>query len=437
MNTLANTVAEVISIDDKLRNILPKVRINKDTTYIPGQFTLSFEYCGKQYVYNTLTHQCLKTELPAETNDINVYSSLIEDMMLVPNDKDESNLYKSVLAVMRSLYLKRFSKVYTILPTMACNARCTYCYETGMKQGYMSEETVEQLIRFIIGNRPEGRIKLRWFGGEPLLCTGLIDHVCECVRKAGIEYDSLVFSNGSLITPEIVEKMKNDWQVKSVQISMDGPEDDYISRKRYADEHDHYHIIMNSMSLMSGYGIKVYVRSNVDEDNWDRIPQFLSDLEAGVTNKDNVSVYFKPLFDVCEGVNDFTAWKKIVAAQSLIEASGFKTVSYVDLKKGFRVVYCIADRGEVVIAPDGKLYSCEHCLPDNGLGDIWHGITDENAMMEFCRMDRIRDKCRTCTFLPVCTPFANCPGKDSQCREVMELLVLDEVHRMIDSKKEN
>lgn len=88
--------------------------------------------------------------------------------------------------------------------------------------------------------------------------------------------------------------------------------------------------------------------------------------------------------------------------------------------------------GSVVITPDGSLYPCEHCLPESRFGDIWHGITDEAALKEFCRVDRTREKCRKCPFLPDCTSLATCPVKDYHCREVHELIALDALRRMVD-----
>ena len=92
----------------------------------------------------------------------------------------------------------------------------------------------------------------------------------------------------------------------------------------------------------------------------------------------------------------------------------------------------MADSGNVVIAPDGSLYPCDYCSPESCFGDIFHGVTDKKAKDTFCRVDTVRDKCRTCPFLPECTGFSNCPIQDSACRDVRYLLECDYLKMLIE-----
>ena len=52
---------------------------------------------------------------------------------------------------------------------------------------------------------------------------------------------------------------------------------------------------------MSEAGIRVTIRCNVDENNWDRIPRYLADLENGIAHKAHVSIYLSPLYAVRGG----------------------------------------------------------------------------------------------------------------------------------------
>ena len=55
-----------------------------------------------------------------------------------------------------------------LLPTEACNFRCTYCYED-FRLGRMSEDVVRG-VEALLSRRAEGlaRLEISWFGGEPL-----------------------------------------------------------------------------------------------------------------------------------------------------------------------------------------------------------------------------------------------------------------------------
>ena len=206
-------------------SILPPVDLCPDITYIPSQYALQFEHNGKQYAFNNLTKQCIEGELPKEARAGEGYDDLITAQFLVPDDRDECAYYNSISALLRIFRRRKGEHGYIILPTSACNARCTYCYEAGMEPVTMTPDTVEQTIRYIISSHAEKEVHIVWFGGEPLLGEKIIDRISEGLMEAGVPFKSVMISNGSLITPQIIEKMTGPWHLDRIQISMDGDED--------------------------------------------------------------------------------------------------------------------------------------------------------------------------------------------------------------------
>lgn len=421
--------------DEKLAKILPPALPEHGLIYVPSQFALPFENRGKKYVFNTLTKQCIEGTLPDRAGAGEGQDELIAAGFLVPVNKDECSYYAQISSLMRTFFQKKGIRSYTILPTLGCNAQCIYCYEEGMKQVTMMDETVEQTIRFILNTHAAGKVHLDWFGGEPLLFPGLIDRICEGMREAGLDYKSSMISNGSLITPKIIRRMKGDWKLSKIQISMDGSEEDYIVRKKYRVQKDHYRAVMEAVSRMSAEGIRVNIRCNVDEENWVRISRFLQELQAGIENKENVALYFAPLNNVRSSEDNLALWENITNSREQVLKAGFHSNTFLAPPMSFRINHCMADGSGVVITPDGSLYSCEHCLQESRYGDIWNGATDESAKKEFSRTDQIRPICRRCPFLPDCTGFSHCPVQDSHCRELREMITTEVLKQMVDEKE--
>lgn len=427
---------EIKKPDEALRRFLPPVTPKPDITYIPSQFTLPFEHQGKRYVFHTLTRQLVEGALPAAARGGEGLDAWIESGFLVPPGRDECAYYTAASTMLRAYTQQKAVRGYVILPTLGCNARCVYCFEEGMKPVTMTKETAEQTVRFIRESCGGKKVSLEWFGGEPLLCPDTIDFICRGLREAGIEYTSGIVTNGSRVTPEIIEKMTGLWQLKWIQVSMDGSERDYIARKRYVSYHDEYRAVLQNIDLLSTAGITVSIRCNVDAENWAGVPAFLEDLKTAISHKEKVSLYFFVLFQALGSEDELPLWEKIAAMRPTIEAAGFRAPGKSGVGTGFRIHHCMADRNDIVIGPDGSLYPCENCPPEARFGDVWHGTTDAAAKEAFCRVTPVREQCRNCVFLPDCTGFSHCPIQETHCKERRMLLMLDMLHRMVERGEE-
>ncbi len=422
---------ELWPMDPRLKEVVLPPQILPDKTYRPSIFAYRFSAGSRRCLFHVLTRQCLDLEgLPFperrytgdELRQSAELGQLLARRFLVPEEEDESEYYQSIIRLLRLWTQKKGYRNYTILPTTACNARCVYCFEEGMKQVTMTAAEEEALIAFIRAEHvPGDRVQLSWFGGEPLLCAGTIDRVCQALADAEIPYRSSVITNGSLIDENILEKMTGLWNMRTVQLSMDCDEEEYYRRKRYLRPGDQYRQVIRAADRMAQRGIWVTIRCNLDRDNLSKIDAFLEDLDRELTKKDRISVYFLPLYDAQRQETCAEVWAACEAAEYRLRDLGFRCTAGTRLHR-LKLEHCMSESPyeNLVVAPDGLLYLCEHCPPGCSVGTLKEGITDPALLASYSLPEQPREECRSCCFLPECTSFTRCPVKRAICRDVEE-----------------
>jgi uncharacterized protein len=112
-----------------------------------------------------------------------------------------------------------------ILPTEACNFRCTYCYET-FEHKKMPRNVVAG-IKSLISRRASDldELEISWFGGEPLLALDVITDICghaaHVAKQHGFEFSSGMTTNGYFLDQKRFS-ICLDSGIRSFQISLDG-----------------------------------------------------------------------------------------------------------------------------------------------------------------------------------------------------------------------
>lgn len=118
--------------------------------------------------------------------------------------------------------------------TRACDLRCSYCPTA--KDGWPSltpEQAVEAVDLF--AQRGGGEIKL--FGGEPLL----VPEVCSAAIHAALKHDNVtriqLSTNGRKLTPEWLQRVRDNPRLLLV-VSMDGRPEDHRRFRRGPESYD-------------------------------------------------------------------------------------------------------------------------------------------------------------------------------------------------------
>lgn len=433
--------------DSLVKTIVGTKSAEPGTVYRFSDYAVSHLFNQDRYLYNNFT----KMLVCLEDSDVTVnpkvrFSSddvaadpdlqmLVKNRFLVAEDTNETEIYENFCRIARMLKEKKNGyQAFTILPTTACNARCVYCYEQGIEYVTMNDATVRQTIAFIKENRnPNAPVRLAWFGGEPLIGERFIDAVSASLRNDGIEFSARITTNGSLITKEIVEKMRTDWNITDIQITLDGIEEEYNRRKNYYFNYDSaYWHVLSRIKMVNEGGIRLNVRVNIDEGNVDGVPQMIEELKDFVPNRDLVHVDLVPLFDLQEGEGGFAIWDKSFKLAEWIAEQGFAASRHFSTSKA-KYHFCMADSPyrAIVIAPDGKLYNCENIMALSSVGDVWNGITDAAYLDGLAVVEPAREQCKGCLFLPECTTFSRCANPKVDCRYAAQKRMERALDRMI------
>lgn len=434
--------------DRTVESILSKTILPTEECFRPSAFLFPFLYGEECCLYHTLTKRCLGVEKElftrireqssftrAELAASSELSRLRETVFLVPESLNETQCYHDLIRLLRLRSLRKHLNSYTILTTTACNARCFYCVEEGTPVVTMDEETTRQLAEFILRSRdPDRPVKLTWFGGEPLAAPQVIDRISAALTEAGISFTAQMVTNGVLIDDEILEKMTGPWRIRYLQLSIDGEEQEYNRRKNYLRPYPSAYRVMKDVLLrLSRTGIRVALRCNVDGENADGLERMVDDLAETVQDKARIGLYFSVLIAQQNSQDHARLFQRCMEAKLYAREKGFIYAPFT-VPHRLRSMLCGAENptGSAVVFPDGRLYNCYCFLPEMQTGDIWNGLDRQDYIKSFLLPDPVREECRDCTFLPICTSFSRCPTKKQQCREVRGIEVLNDLRCEMD-----
>lgn len=290
----------------------------------------------------------------------------------------------------------------TVTPTMECNARCFYCYESGVRHGRMKNLDVDKIIQWLSKMNVEKGLKLTWFGGEPLMNQEWMDYFSKALKDAGIEYSSFMITNGSKIQDGVIDKMINDWKISSVQISMDGEEEEYYRRKKYMEQDETlYFSLLKNIKKMSKRGISVQIRINVDSDNLESVCLLIDDLEYLFYKNENVTFYPSFLTGNKKRLSEDEKVKIILEILKRVKNPdklpvGEYMYSYPKVQACFYY-----NKNAFSIDANGDIFICEHMLGRKELA-IGNVNQEFDIKRNYRETSGKREECQKCVFLPKC-----------------------------------
>jgi len=337
--------------------------------------------------------------------------------IIVQKEVDEINILKS----RREIHIHDVTSIgLQILPTLYCNFSCHYCYEQPQDNyTVMSKELMDKIIAHIKRTiRPTTRyFSVMWFGGEPLLAMDCIKYLSNCFleicKMHSIEYNSAITTNGYMLN-KYNSKILLDSNVTTYQITLDGPAYIHDQRRVLKNGGKTWKTIVNNLKNVTGNGLNVTVRMNIDKSNVHSVEELVEELDKhGIKKQVRISLgVVSNHGKSCRGMED-----TLLTTSDIDEIVKQRNLEDLLLKSKDRKVRrlkpdfigCVATaRNSVIVGPEGELYKCPKVvgLQEETCGSLFQYDDRHKNFRKWESCDNLNlEACRRCSMVPVCDGF--------------------------------
>ncbi|MDR3046775.1 MAG: radical SAM protein [Bacteroidales bacterium] len=413
----------------------------------------TFKFNDNFYLYDTYTSKIIKLYKKAYdfinsynlqdeniTTDIYCKEKLFFEKLMKEDNilKNINWRYKFPYSEDEIQYLYKNSIQNIILElTTNCNLRCKYCTfnhfytdSPNYSDEIMDISVIKKAIDFFFNNSSNIKNKLiSFFGGEPLLCFGLIKNTLKYIKEyyndSNIRY--YMTTNLTKLNDEVLKYfVDNDIHIA---VSIDGPEQIHDYNRVFLDGNGTFKIVYeNLMKIKTDY--PQYFANNISistvllsNKTFEKVAEFFynlglevfyADLVPGSTypvedydffleSKENTfseqevkTMYFDNLSNNVE-IKAFRSYFKYDEA--------FKMKNTTDTKYCFPSGPCMPGLVRTFVGCNGDIYICEKInknIPYFNIGNVFNGI-DLRKLNKLIKMHKkIGDKCISCWAVNKC-----------------------------------
>ncbi|HJV67305.1 MAG TPA: geopeptide radical SAM maturase [Geomonas sp.] len=299
-----------------------------------------------------------------------------------------------------------------------CNLACSYCYEDNFRGNfYMSEETADLLVETVVREQlgKADRVHFTFYGGEPLLSTGLIRAIAgrigAAARQTATRFTFSLITNGTILTRALVQELLPLGLI-SAKFTLDGPRETHDQSRPFASGSGSYQVVVDRLGEVCDL-VAIHLGGNFTRDNFRFFPLLLDDLlSRGITPEKLDKVTFTPVLGRTGGQEPAGFQGECLCSQEpwVMEASLYLREE--SLKRGFPVTRlkmsgCAVEyESDLIVNYDGSLYKCPGFMGTQSLriGTLSDGIAEyrDSHNLDLWK----NDGCLDCPYLPVC--FGGC-----------------------------
>ena len=420
---------ELLSAASIIKKLCLPQKFDPNKAYHPTVYHLAVPCDGGVRIYNTMTGEMIFLSDGESWEQHR--EEFIARRFLVPESNDERQYVNSIRDIIRLTRRKKTKTHFTIFSTTDCNARCFYCYEHGRRRIAMSTETAHDAADYIARVSGGEKVKLRWFGGEPLYNPEAIRTICTDLSERGIEFTSSMVSNGLYLTEGMVREAWQAWKLKSVQITLDGTEAVYNRTKAYIDRDiNPYRTVLGNIKACLSAGIRVAVRLNVNEANAEDVMCLCASLADEFREEKLLYVYAAPIRNA-DGITTEADKEAVLHIEKMLLNTGLMRQGR--LKNDFKVNRCMADDdSSETILPDGSVGKCEHFSDNEFIGSIREEAQDAAVIASWKEQMVDQKECAECPLYPRCIRLKKCEWEQAGCSEADRLMKIQRLKYQIE-----
>ena len=394
----------------KIQNFLGKQEYKKNQEYIESPYLVKVYDCNDLIIENILTGEIIVQSLPIDIID---KQFLVEHWFEIPKNFNIYNIYKNIQNNLSKAenninnynLLNDFNRVI-LFSTFGCNADCEYCYEKNYRNIHvnMDRNVIDNLIK-LLQKQNKNFIGISWFGGEPLFNKEIIEYTYLKLKENNIDFKTSFITNGLLFNNKIIKQAKEEWNTRSLQITIDGAYEDYERIKKVPS--GSFEKLLNNIQLLLENDISVSIRLNLGLNNYYSLKQVIKvlyDHFASYYSK-KFSINIHEIFGTEKNKEIYiNLFKLNLYMESLFDTYQFK-------KYQWRNHGCMADgNSTLVILPDGKISLCEHNAIIDQFSDLEQSFYDINIINKYASYKDDKE-CQLCPMRPGCIHNVNCPSE--------------------------
>jgi uncharacterized protein len=350
--------------------------------------------------------------LPASPDEKDAVAALVEDGFLVEDrsaddEQLRDHLDRAADGIPGEMHV-------TLMPTLACNLACDYCFQKehpafGKMRRDTEEATVEWILR-AIDDRKLRALHVHYFGGEPLTRKDFVLRTAEILATSmaarGGTFDWSCTTNGVNLTPEFAKQIRR-FGNGLVKVTLDGDRETHDRMRTYRNGRGSFDEIFANVVACASI-VRIRIGGNFLPGQEASFEKLLDRLESAGLRETLEGVRFKPVIDTQSHKSTCTGCDAKAETQTLVQLN--KSVGRRGLGRREERHETLEEmlgpcelhwKNSYTIDPDGRVYKCPAVagIPGMEVANVGAASGEKEAPLLVLRPWR---KCGDCPYLPVC-----------------------------------